>query len=240
MTITESRPVDWDKQRRKKRRRRLDSVDAGLVLVAAVLLGVGSHLFTDSLFRSHTDTVAIVSETTASTTVLGSGAPIELVLTPGIDGVITDHRTMTVTGTATPGANVSIGGLRSTSRSDGSWAITVLLKPGVNELAVDANGGGGTSTARNFTITYQPSATTTVPVAPTIGPTPTTAPATTAATTTSVVSTATTTAPATTVARPSTTRPRPPTTPRTTAPPTTTPTVPPTGTTVPVDTEPKP
>jgi hypothetical protein len=239
MTITESRPVDWDKQRRKKRRRRLDSVDAGLVLVAAVLLGVGSHLFTDSLFRSHTDTVAMVSETTASTTVLGSGAPIELVLTPGIDGVITDHRTMTVTGTATPGANVSIGGLRSTSRSDGSWAITVLLKPGVNELAVDANGGGSSSTARNFTITYQPSATTTVPVAPTFGPTPTTvattASATTAATTTSVVSTAPTTAPATTVAHPSTTRPRPPTT-RTTAPPTTTPTTAP----VPVDTEPKP
>ena len=234
MTITETRPVDWDKQRRKKRRRRLDSVDAGLVLVAAVLLGVGSHLFTDSLFRSHTDTVAVVPEALESTTVPGSGAPIELVLTPGIDGVITDHRTMTVTGTATPGANVSIGGLRSTSRSDGSWAITVLLKPGVNELAVDANGGGGSSTARNFTITYQPSATTTVPVAPTIGPTPTTV-ATTAPATTAVTIAATTTAPA----QPSTTRPRPPTT-RITAPPTTTPTTTPTTAPVPVDTEPTP
>jgi hypothetical protein len=234
MTITETRPVDWNKQRRKKRRRRLDSVDAGLVLVAAVLLGVGSHLFTDSLFRSHTDTVSVVPETLPTNTVPGSGPPIDLALTPGIDGVITDHRTVTVTGTATPGANVSIGGLRSTSRSDGSWAITVLLKPGVNELAVDAN-GGGSSTARNFTITYQPSATTSVPVAPTIGPTPTTAAATTAAATAATTTAVVSTAPATTVARPSTTRPKPPTT-RTTAPPTTTPTTTP----VPVDTEPTP
>jgi hypothetical protein len=229
MTITETRQkVDWGKERRKRRRPRLDSVDAGLVLVAAVLLGVGSHLFTDSLFRSHTG-AAVVPDTAPPTTIVGG--PIDLALTPGIDGAITDHRTVTVTGTATPGADVSIGGLRSTSRSDGSWAITVLLKPGVNDLAIDARSGGGSSTTHKFTITYQPSATTTVAVAPTIGTTPTTAVTITEPATTAVASAA----PATTVSSPSTTRakPKPPvtTTPTTAAPATTT---------VPVDTEPKP
>ena len=230
MTITDTRPtVDWDKERRKKRRRRLDTVDAGLVLVAAVLLGVGSHLFTDSLFRNSPDKVsAAVPEALPSTTLAIEG-PIALALTAGIDGAVTDHRTMTVSGTATPGAIVSIGGLRSTSRNDGTWAITVLLKPGVNELAVDASGGGENSTARNFTITYQPSATTSVPVAATIGTTPPTTVATTIAATTTAPTVATTP-----VATP-TTRPRPPTTRATT--PTTSPT---TTEPAPVDTEPTP
>ena len=235
MTITENRStVDWDKARRKKRRRRLDTVDAGLVLVAAVLLGVGSHLFTDSLFRNSPDKVAAAVPEALPSTTLAIEGPIALALTAGIDGVVTDHRTMTVSGTATPGAIVSIGGLRSTSRSDGTWAITVLLKPGVNELAVDASGGGESSTARNFTITYQPSATTTVPVAATIG---TTLQPTVGQTTVATTIAATTTAPtvATTPVATPTTRPRPPTT-RATTPTTSPPTTEP----VPVDTEPTP
>ncbi|MEP6659293.1 MAG: hypothetical protein ABJD24_05185 [Acidimicrobiales bacterium] len=225
MTITETRPtVDWDKERRKKRRRRLDTVDAGLVLVAAVLLGVGSHLFTDSLFRSRTNTVAaVVPETLPSTTLPGIEGPINLALTPGIDGVITDHRPMTMSGTATPGAIVSIGGLRSTSRSDGSWAITVLLKPGVNEFRVVAEGGAGNSAAQTLTVTYRPS-TTTIPVAPTIDVTPTSEATTTAATT--AVSTTAAATPTTRAPAPSTTRSTVPTT------------APPTTASVPVDTEP--
>jgi hypothetical protein len=227
MTITETRPtVDWDKERRKKRRRRLDTVDAGLVLVAAVLLGVGSHLFTDSLFRNRTNTVAAVVPETLPTTTLIAGGPIDLALTPGIDGAVTDHRTVTVTGTATPGATVSIGGLRSTSRSDGSWAITVLLKPGLNALTIDAKALDSSTTARKLTITYQPSETTTVAVAPTVGTTPTTVAVTTV--------TVTTAAPATTASAPPTTRAKPVTTTATTVP-TTVPT-----TVVPVDTEPTP
>ena len=228
MTITETRPsVDWGKERRKKRRRRLDSVDAGLVLVAAVLLGVGSHLFTDGLFRSRGEAVhTTVPETVPSTTLAPTGAaPIALAVTPGLDGTITDHRTVTVTGTATPGAEVNIGGLRSTTRSDGSWAIAVLLKPGLNDLTVEVNGTDGSYAVRGFTITYQPS-TTTLPVAPTVGTTPSDPTA--EVTTSAPTDTEPATTPATTAAKPLTTTP------------TTSPTTAPTTTAAPVDTEPKP
>lgn len=84
----------------------------------------------------------------------GGGAPADAWAGPAVDlsGIaqVTDVQTLTLAGTATPGASIDVadvaGGASATTTvgAGGAWSVDIALAPGLNRLGVTAADGEGT------------------------------------------------------------------------------------------------
>lgn len=88
-------------------------------------------------------------------------AAVPVVVSTLPDGATTSASSLTISGTVTgnpPPKTLTINGMPVTINTDGSFSITIPLKPGVNTITITATDQNGVVTTTTRTVTYNPSA----------------------------------------------------------------------------------
>ncbi len=100
-------------------------------------------------------TPAPATATTSAVTVLPASAVSLQVLSPQ-DGAIVNTQQVTVTGTASPGAVVSVNDDILVVGPDGQFHDTVTLDEGPNVIEIVASNTSGSETSLELAVTYEP------------------------------------------------------------------------------------
>ena len=155
-----------------------------------------THYAEDVVIDKHaaySDGGSTTTSTTSTTSTTVVGEPPDIAITFPSDGDVFDEPTLTFTGVATPGSQVTVGPYNASMSPNGEWSITLVLTEGRNVARVFATNDFGQSTAEVSVLYVVPTTTTSSTTTTTIPATTTT---TVPATTTTTSTTTTTTVPA--------------------------------------------
>ncbi len=95
------------------------------------------------------------SQATMAANAPSGGGPASLTVTTPQDGAIVNTSQIQVSGTASPGAVVSVNDTVLVAGADGSFSTSLSLDPGPNLVEVIASTTSGDSKTLDLTVTYQ-------------------------------------------------------------------------------------